>query len=165
LITSIPWLLCTLIAPFPMPRAIMTVFFLSRTLAVLFVIQNVSLPEIISQAGKQLFYDAIPFLEFFLTFFTLLLLKDGFAVSPRTKEFFKSHTNICTTLLDASSGHPVPYGAGSCVARNMQNRLLLCKMQKKGIWPSGTGTVLTVFSLLLPAGFNHTAYFPSTFNL
>jgi cytochrome d ubiquinol oxidase subunit II len=29
----------------------------------------------------------------------------------------------------------------------------------------GIGTVLTVFSLLLVAGFNHTAYYPSSFNL
>jgi cytochrome bd ubiquinol oxidase subunit II len=35
----------------------------------------------------------------------------------------------------------------------------------KGIWFSGSGTVLTVFSLLLIAGFNNTAFYPSSYNL
>ena len=33
-----------------------------------------------------------------------------------------------------------------------------------GIWPAGIGTVLTVLSLLLCAGWNYTAYYPSTFD-
>jgi cytochrome d ubiquinol oxidase subunit II len=41
----------------------------------------------------------------------------------------------------------------------------LLKKTTFGIWFSGIGTVLTVFSLLLIAGLNHTAYYPSTFNL
>jgi cytochrome bd ubiquinol oxidase subunit II len=39
------------------------------------------------------------------------------------------------------------------------------KTSKKGIWFSGSGTVLTVFSLLLVAGFNRTSFYPSTFDL
>ena len=35
----------------------------------------------------------------------------------------------------------------------------------KGIWAAGIGTVLTVFSLLLLAGFNNTSFYPSTFDL
>ena len=31
----------------------------------------------------------------------------------------------------------------------------------KGIWFTGIGTVLTVLSLLLVAGYNNTAYYPS----
>ena len=36
---------------------------------------------------------------------------------------------------------------------------------KRGIWPSGIGTVLTVLALLLMAGYNNTAYYPSTADL
>jgi cytochrome d ubiquinol oxidase subunit II len=35
----------------------------------------------------------------------------------------------------------------------------------KGIWFSGIGTVLAVLALFLIAGYNNTAYYPSTFNL
>jgi cytochrome d ubiquinol oxidase subunit II len=34
-----------------------------------------------------------------------------------------------------------------------------------GIWPAGIGTVLTVLCLLLIAGWNQTAYYPSTADL
>ena len=34
-----------------------------------------------------------------------------------------------------------------------------------GIWPAGIGTVLTVLSLLLCAGLNNTAYYPSLADL
>ena len=34
-----------------------------------------------------------------------------------------------------------------------------------GIWPAGAGTVLTVLALLLTAGYNHTAYYPSLTDL
>jgi len=36
---------------------------------------------------------------------------------------------------------------------------------KNGIWLSGIGTILTVWMLLLNAGFNNTAYYPSNYNL
>ena len=32
---------------------------------------------------------------------------------------------------------------------------------KRGIWPTGIGVVLTVLALLLCAGYNNTAYYPS----
>ena len=35
----------------------------------------------------------------------------------------------------------------------------------KGIWFTGIGTVLAVLALLLVAGYNHTAYYPSTNDL
>jgi cytochrome d ubiquinol oxidase subunit II len=34
-----------------------------------------------------------------------------------------------------------------------------------GIWPAGIGTVLTVLALFLVAGWNNTAYYPSTADL
>ena len=36
---------------------------------------------------------------------------------------------------------------------------------KRGIWFTGVGTVLTVLALLLCAGWNHTAYYPSLADL
>jgi cytochrome d ubiquinol oxidase subunit II len=35
---------------------------------------------------------------------------------------------------------------------------------RKGIWFAGIGTVMAVLSLFLIAGYNNTAYYPSTFN-
>ena len=40
-------------------------------------------------------------------------------------------------------------------------KTVLKKTFDKGIWFTGIGTVLTVLSLLLVAGYNNTAYYPS----
>ena len=44
-------------------------------------------------------------------------------------------------------------------------RTILSDTWKKGIWFSGAGTVLTVLALLLCAGWNNTAYYPSVADL
>ena len=44
-------------------------------------------------------------------------------------------------------------------------KTLFCGAWKKGIWFAGVGTVFTVLALLLCAGWNNTAYYPSTKDL
>jgi cytochrome d ubiquinol oxidase subunit II len=39
------------------------------------------------------------------------------------------------------------------------------KKSTKAIWWAGAGTVLTVLSLFLVAGFNHSSFYPSVFDL
>jgi cytochrome d ubiquinol oxidase subunit II len=144
----------------------LAVFFLSRTLAVLFFIQNVNHPEVIGRAKKQLWYDAIPFLVFFLIFLAFLLLKSGFAVDPETGvvalEPYKYLHNLLQMPVVA-----VLFLLGVFLVLLGIYRTGFCfeKCSDKGIWLSGSGTVLTVFSLFLLAGFNNTAYYPSTFDL
>jgi cytochrome d ubiquinol oxidase subunit II len=144
----------------------LAVFFLSRTQALLYFIQNIDHPEIIQRARKQLLFDAIPFVAFFLLFTVLLLLKDGFAVDALTgivsMEPYKYLHNFLqmpvVTILFLTGVILVLSGIGGTV-------FYFDGFHGKGIWFSGTGTVLTVFALLLVAGFNHTAFYPSTFDL
>ncbi len=144
----------------------LAVFFLSRTLAVLFFIQNVNHPEVIGRAKKQLWYDAIPFVVFFLIFVAFLLLKKGFAVDPATGvvtlEPYKYLHNLLQMPVVA-----ILFLLGVILVLLGIYRTGFCfeKCSDKGIWLSGTGTVLTVFALFLLAGFNNTAYYPSTFDL
>jgi cytochrome d ubiquinol oxidase subunit II len=49
----------------------------------------------------------------------------------------------------------VLYGIGITFFRN----------SRSGIWFSGAGTILTVFSLFLIAGFNGTSFYPSLYDL
>jgi cytochrome d ubiquinol oxidase subunit II len=44
-------------------------------------------------------------------------------------------------------------------------KTILSQTWRKGIWFAGTGTVLTVLALLLCAGWNNTAYYPSITDL
>jgi cytochrome d ubiquinol oxidase subunit II len=43
--------------------------------------------------------------------------------------------------------------------------ITLFKGSRTGIWYTGPGTVLAVFALLLVAGFNGTAFYPSSYDL
>ena len=44
-------------------------------------------------------------------------------------------------------------------------KTIISKTYVSGIWPAGIGVVLVVLSLLLCAGWNDTAYYPSTADL
>ena len=140
------------------------VFFLARTLALLYFINNINDEEIRVRSRKQLIPETILFLAFFLAFLIHLLVIDGFAVNPESQEIFmqpyKYFINliempiVLVTLLVGVVG--VLFGIGKSI---------LSETWTKGIWFAGAGTVLTVLALLLCAGWNHTAYYPSIADL
>jgi len=140
------------------------VFFLARVLALLYFINNIADEAITKRAHKLLLRETVLFLVFFLIFLVRLLLQDGFAVNPTTKqvfmESFKYFNNliampaVLAILLLGVAG--VLFGIG---------KTILKPAWKKGIWFAGAGTVLTVLALLLDAGLNNTAYYPSLADL
>ncbi len=144
----------------------LTVFFLSRVLAILYFMNRVRNTEIIERAKKQLIYNAIPFVVFFLTFAIWLMLSSGFAVNPETKEIFVEPFKYFHNLIQMPVV-AILFVIGVLMVLIGIIRPITCfeKCNTKGIWLSGIGTVLTVFSLFLFAGFNNTAYYPSTFDL
>jgi cytochrome d ubiquinol oxidase subunit II len=146
----------------------LAVFFLARILALLYFINNINEDEIRTRSRKQLMIETALFLVFFLTFLVHLLLQDGFAVAedPVTKERevflqpYKYFMNlfempiVLVVLLIGVVG--VLFGI---------IRTILSSAWTKGIWFAGAGTVLTVLALLLCAGWNDTAYYPSLADL
>ncbi len=144
----------------------LTVFFLSRVLALLYFMNRISNAAIMERVKKQLIYNAIPFVVFFLTFAIWLLFSKGFAVNPQTKEVFMEPNKYLHNLL-AMPVVAVLFLLGVVFVLLGIIRPIVCfeKCSTKGIWITGLGTILTVFSLFLLAGFNNTAYYPSTFDL
>ena len=140
------------------------VFFLARSLALLYFINNINDDEIISKSKKQLIPETILFLIFFLTFLIRLLLSDGFAVNPDTQEIFtQPYKYFCNliempivTIILLLGVISVLFGIG---------KTILSTTWRKGIWFAGIGTILTVLALLLCAGWNNTAYYPSITDL
>ncbi|MDR3184228.1 MAG: cytochrome d ubiquinol oxidase subunit II [Prevotellaceae bacterium] len=138
----------------------LAVFFLSRVLASLYFINSIDNAEIRHYSRKHLRWNAALFLAFFLMFFVHLLLQDGFAVHPDTKEIFiqpyKYFSNfvempvVLAVLLTGVAG--VLFGIG---------KTIFCDNWNKGIWFAGAGTVFTVLAILLCAGWNNTSYYPS----
>jgi cytochrome d ubiquinol oxidase subunit II len=144
----------------------LTVFFLSRVLALLYFMNRVRNAEIMERVKKHLLYNAIPFVVFFLIFAIWLLLSDGFAVDPNTKVVFIEPYKYLHNLI-AMPVVAVLFLLGVAMVLLGIIRPITCfvKCSTKGIWLTGLGTILTVFSLFLLAGFNNTAYYPSTFDL
>ena len=141
----------------------LAVFFLARVLAMLYFINNIDHADIIKRSAKQLKICSIAFLVFFLLFVGLLLTRDGFAVNPGTRVVFMEPYKYLHNLFDM----PVVlvlFLVG-VVAVLYGIFLGAFKTSGKGIWFAGTGTILTVFSLLMLAGFNNTAFYPSIYDL
>jgi len=141
----------------------LAVFFLSRILALLYFMNSIESKTIFDRSKKHLIYNTIPFLIFFLFFVIRLVLKDGYSYNPQTMvvsmEPFKYFMNLVqmplVLVLFLLGVLAVLWGIISS----------LLKDQTRGIWWSGAGTILVVFSLMLIAGFNNTCYYPSNYNL
>ena len=144
----------------------LTVFFLARVLALLYFMNRLNHPVMMERIKKQLLINAILFVMFFLGFTIWTLLSSGFAVNPQTGvislESFKYLHNLLQMPVVA-----ILFILGVALVLIGIIRPLTCfeKCSTKGIWGAGIGTILTVFSLFLLAGFNDTAYYPSTFDL
>jgi cytochrome d ubiquinol oxidase subunit II len=141
----------------------LAVFFLARILGILYIMRNVNDANIAARSKKQLLYNTIPFLGFFLYFAVALLISKGFAyqsasyeVSMESFKYLHNFLQMPVVLLLFLVGVVlVVYG----IIRN------LFLSGTSGVWYSSIGTVLTVFALFLVAGFNHTAFYPSSFDL
>ena len=144
----------------------LAVFFLSRVLAILYFMNRLDHAAIMERLKKQLLYNAIPFLVFFLAFAGWLLLSSGFAVDPKTgivsMEPYKYLHNLIALPVVAIL---FVLGVAGVLLGIIRSVACFEKCHTKGIWLSGTGTVLTVWALLLLAGFNHTAFYPSNWDL
>ena len=140
-----------------------TVFFLARVLGLLYFMNTIDNENIIASTRKQLLYNAIPFVAFFLLFATWLMLREGFAVNPQTGEIFMEPYKYLHNLL-AMPPVLVMFLSG-VVAVLGGIALSILRGSSHGIWLSGPGTVLVVFSLFMLAGFNHTAFYPSAHDL
>lgn len=141
-----------------------TVFFLARTNACLYFINRIEDKGLSGRSHKFLLYNAVPFVVCFLAFVIWILLGKGFAVDATTGtvslEPYKYLLNLVQMPVIA-----VALLLGVVLVLYGIIRSIFQESFQKGIWYSGIGTVLTVCTLLLLAGFNNTAYYPSTADL
>lgn len=139
------------------------VVFLTRILGILYFMNNVDDEHIRSRGRSRLLGQTVPFLVLFVAYLVHVLLKDGYAVDAAGVIFIepmKYLHNLITVwplAIDLVLGVAlVLYG----IVRTIRSNTYV-----GGIWPVGIGAVLTVWMLLLMAGWNHTAFYPSTVDL
>lgn len=138
--------------------------FLARVLGVLYIMNNVNDESIRCRGSVRLIGESALFLVFFLAFLIRTLLKDGYAYNPETGEIFMEPQKYLHNLLDMWYV-AVAMLAGVVLVLYGIIRTVVSKTYIGGIWPAGIGVVLVVLSLLLCAGWNNTAYYPSNADL
>ena len=142
----------------------LAVFFLSRILGALYFINNIDEPALVARSRRALWGNTALFLVFFLAFLVRTLIADGFAVRPETGEIYMEPYKYLNNFL-AMPLVLVVFLLGVVGVLWGIVRTLWKPAFDKGIWFAGIGTVLTVLALLLVAGYNHTAYYPSNVDL
>ena len=144
----------------------LSLFFLARILGILYLTNSVNHPVITKRCHRQLWFNAVPFLVCFLVWLGALFTGPGFAVEPGTGRVFLQQHKYLNNLLEMP---PVTIlffaGIIGVLFGTVQPLISFTTCGPKGIWFAGPGTILTVFALFLLAGFNQTAFYPSTFDL
>lgn len=141
----------------------LAVFFLARVLGSLYIINNVNDDVVRSRARRHLLGNAVVFLALFLAFLFKVVLGYGYAYDDNgtiSIVYQKYLTNLIEmwylTVVILVGVVLLLYG----ILKTTTNKSYI-----RGIWPAGIGVVLVVLCLLLCAGWNHTAYYPSNEDL
>ena len=142
----------------------LAVFFLARVTGLLYMRNNINDETLRERCRNRLIYNAVLFLVFFLTFLVRTLLKDGYAVNPTTGIIFMEPMKYLHNLLTM---WPllIIFLVGVVLVLFGIGRTIFDKQYVKGIWPEGIGVILVVTVLLLIAGWNNTAFYPSNVDL
>ena len=142
----------------------MAVFFLARILGTLYIINNVDDENIRCRASVRLVGCTVVFLVLFLAFLVRTLLKEGYAVDATTGLVVMEPMKYLHNLLTM---WPLLIGFALGVVLLLYGiiRTVVSNSYIKGIWTAGIGVVLAVLALLLCAGWNGTAYYPSNVDL
>lgn len=142
----------------------LAVMFLAQVLGILYVMNNVNDENIRSRGSVRLIGCAVPFVLLFVAFLIRTLLKDGFAYNPENGVIFMEPNKYWHNLADMWY-LLVMLLVGVVLTLYGVVRTIISKTYIHGIWPSGIGVVLVVLSLFLCAGWNNTAFYPSTADL
>lgn len=150
----------------------LAVVFLARILGILYVMNNVNNEHIRSRSRVRLIGNTVPFLILFVAYLVHLLLKDGYAydqfgrIMMEPYKYLNNFIDMWYLLILLLIGVVlVLWGIATEAFAEKSPALDVQQSFLKGIWPTGVGVVLVVLSLLLCAGWNDTAYYPSTADL
>lgn len=136
------------------------VLMLTISLGVLYLINNIDCERLIAQLRRILVVTFGLFLVLFLVVMYQLLTMDGFAVTASGAVTMESYKYLHNLLAMPAVLALLVAGALMLVAGVVAT--VLRKGFTRGIWLAGPGTVFAVMALFMVAGYNQTAYYPST---
>ena len=135
------------------------VFFLARTLASLYFINNINDDEVNASQRHLLLVNAGVFVPLFIAVVVVILTSAGVGYDDSGNaqwipyKYLHNYLSMWWALIILLAGVVmVLYGIG---------KTLMKGDYKQGIWPAGIGTILVVLTLFWVVGYNNTAYLPS----
>ena len=140
------------------------VFFLARILGILYIMNNIDDEIIRSRGSVRLVGTSVPFVLLFVAFLVHVITKDGYAYDPATGVISLEAYKYLYNFLDMWYLLALLL-VGVVLVLYGIIRTIVSRSYIGGIWPAGIGTVFTVLALLLCAGWNNTAYYPSNADL
>lgn len=141
----------------------LAVFFLARTVAALYFVKIIDDEKIEGRARKQILFNAIPFLVFFLFFVIRLMIMEGYAYNMETGVVFMEENKYLNNFLEMPAVLAL-FLIGVVMVLYAIIRTYL-KGGSRGFNIGSIGVVLTVLALLLNVGWNGTAFYPSSHDI
>ena len=135
------------------------IYFLARTLASLYFINNIDDREVQKSQHNLLLVNAAIFVVLFVATCAVILTSAGVEVDAKGVAKWVDYKYL-HNFLDMWWALVV-FLLGVDLVLTGIVKSLLNKEWKGGIWWSGIGTVLVVMSLFWVLGYNHTAFYPS----
>lgn len=148
--------------PFNVEFGVM-VMLLAIVLGALYTINNIDNEKLEKQLRSALSYSFCAFLVMFLIVMGRLLTMEGFAVDESGVVYMESYKYLHNLLEMPHTLVMIIMGALLLVVGC--GVTLLKSNFKRGIWLAAPGTILAVMALFMLAGYNNTAYYPSTTDL
>ncbi len=142
----------------------LAIFFLARTLASLFFINRLHHKVLEKRSHKFVLYNGVPFVVLFLVFLIWTLFADGYAVNEASGEVYLEKMKYLNNFIEMPLVGVLFVLGVVAVLYGIVRSVIDFKF-KNGIWFAGVGTVVTVMMLLVNAGLNNTAYYPSSYDL
>lgn len=139
-----------------------SVLLLTRVLACLYFLNSIGDEPLRRNCRRRLGMECGFFLLFFLTWLLRWLCSAGFACEPESGLIYLETCKYLHNLLAMPAVMALLVVGVLLVLGGMAGGL---HGWRRGIWPTGAGSVLVVLALLLCAGWNNTAYYPSVASL
>lgn len=139
------------------------VMFLAISLGALYLINNISDEKLSPQLRRSLTISFAGFLVMLVFVLIKLLTMEGFAVDGNGVIVMEEYKYLHNFLQMPAVLAMFLVGAVLLVA-GVATTLLKATFTR-GIWFAAPGTVLAVMALFMVAGYNNTAYYPSTYDL
>ena len=135
---------------------------LTALLGALYILKTVDDEPVRKQMHRTVRMVALPFVLLLLTWLVVLLLRNGFAVEADGTVVIEPHKYLHNLLQ-----MPVVLGMVLLGIILVAYGVFLgaCTPSRKGFWFAAGGSVLVVMAVFFLAGFNNTAYYPSTADL